>query len=103
MSKILIQKAFLFLTSVFKSEPPLPPSSAQAVQKEAETSENFLMSIKSLLMNKGYLLLLLSYAINVGIFYAISTLLSQIIVKYHPVSTIDEPELVEKKKQQQID
>ncbi|XP_046430582.1 uncharacterized MFS-type transporter C09D4.1 isoform X1 [Neodiprion virginianus] len=68
----------------FKAEPPLPPSSAQAVQREAETSENFLFSVKTLLLNKGYLLLLLSYAINVGIFYALSTLLSQIILPYYP-------------------
>lgn len=68
----------------FKAEPPLPPSSAQAVQREAETSDNFVTSVKTLLTNKGYLMLLLSYAINVGIFYAISTLLSQIIVQYFP-------------------
>ncbi|XP_046753489.1 uncharacterized MFS-type transporter C09D4.1 isoform X2 [Diprion similis] len=73
----------------FKAEPPLPPSSAQAVQREAENSENFLFSVKTLLLNKGYLLLLLSYAINVGIFYALSTLLSQIILEYYEESETD--------------
>lgn len=36
--------------------------------------------------NIGYLILLLSYAINVGIFYAISTLLSQILEKHYEAS-----------------
>ncbi|XP_032673896.1 uncharacterized MFS-type transporter C09D4.1 isoform X2 [Odontomachus brunneus] len=70
----------------FKSEPPLPPSPAQAVQKREgrESTEKFSHSIKRLLTNFGYLLLLLSYGINVGIFYAISTLLNQIVLQYFP-------------------
>ncbi|XP_014473180.1 PREDICTED: feline leukemia virus subgroup C receptor-related protein 2 [Dinoponera quadriceps] len=70
----------------FKSEPPLPPSPAQAVQKREnkENGEKFSRSIKRLLTNVGYLLLLLSYGINVGIFYAISTLLNQIVLQYFP-------------------
>lgn len=74
---------------VFKSEPPLPPSPAQAVQKREsrESDEKFSHSIKRLLTNVGYLLLLLSYGINVGIFYAISTLLNQIVLQYFKVNT----------------
>ncbi|XP_031831355.1 choline/ethanolamine transporter flvcr2a isoform X2 [Nomia melanderi] len=68
----------------FKSEPPLPPSPAQAVQRETETTENFFQSVKKLVTNVGYLLLLLSYGINVGIFYAISTHLNPIVLKYFP-------------------
>ncbi|XP_076659654.1 choline/ethanolamine transporter flvcr2a isoform X2 [Halictus rubicundus] len=68
----------------FKSEPPLPPSPAQAVQREAESTENFFQSVKKLVTNVGYLLLLLSYGINVGIFYAISTLLNHIVLTYFP-------------------
>ncbi|XP_020296330.1 feline leukemia virus subgroup C receptor-related protein 2 [Pseudomyrmex gracilis] len=67
----------------FKSAPPLPPSPAQAVQREnTQNDETFSDSIKKLFTNVGYLLLLLSYGINVGIFYAISTLLNQIILEY---------------------
>lgn len=73
----------------FKAEPPLPPSPAQAVQREAEDSENFFQSVKRLMSNIGYLILLLSYAINVGIFYAISTLLSQILEKHYENSSMD--------------
>ncbi|XP_043255366.1 feline leukemia virus subgroup C receptor-related protein 2-like isoform X2 [Colletes gigas] len=68
----------------FKAEPPLPPSPAQAVQRETESSENFLQSVKKLVTNLGYLLLLLSYGINVGIFYAISTLLNTIVLQHFP-------------------
>lgn len=73
----------------FKAEPPLPPSPAQAVQRETESTENFMQSIKRLLTNVGYLLLLLSYGINVGIFYAISTLLNKIVLKYFPGHEVD--------------
>lgn len=44
----------------------------------------FLRSVKRLLLNRNYVLLLLSYGINVGVFYAISTLLNQIILEYYP-------------------
>lgn len=73
----------------FKAEPPLPPSPAQAVQREAESTENFIQSIKRLFTNVGYLLLLLSYGINVGIFYAISTLLNKIVLEYFPGHEVD--------------
>ncbi|CAK9813790.1 Uncharacterized MFS-type transporter C09D4.1 [Anthophora quadrimaculata] len=75
----------LFLILLFfKSEPPLPPSPAQAVQREAESTESFFVSVKKLVTNVGYLLLLLSYGINVGVFYAISTLLNRIVLQYFP-------------------
>lgn len=72
--------------SVFKSEPPIPPSPAQAVQREAESTGSFFVSVRKLVTNTGYLLLLLSYGINVGVFYAISTLLNHIVLQYFPVS-----------------
>lgn len=37
------------------------------------------------MLNRSYVLLLISYGINTGIFYAISTLLNQIILLYYPV------------------
>lgn len=72
----------LFL--VFRDKPPTPPSMAQLALLTAE-KEPYVNSIKRLLTNKGYLLLLASYGMNVGVFYAISTLLSDFILKYHPV------------------
>lgn len=45
-------------------------------------------SVKKLLKNNGYILLLISYGINVGAFFAISTLLNQFILLYFPVSRL---------------
>lgn len=70
---------------VFQAQPLLPPSPAQAVQREVEHSENFFQSVKRLIFNSGYLLLLFSYAINVGVFYAISTMLNEIVLQHFPV------------------
>lgn len=72
---------------VFKDAPPTPPSIAQ---KHALSEEpiNFLQSVKHLVMNVPYVLLLTAYGINVGVFYAISTLLNQIILQYYPVSIL---------------
>lgn len=70
---------------VFKNEPPTPPSYAQAQPNKDEESGNFFESIKRLVSNRSYMLLLISYGINTGIFYAISTLLNQIILLYYPV------------------
>jgi nitrate/nitrite transporter NarK len=74
---------YIFL--VFKDKPPTPPSHAQAALLTAEP-EDYMSSIKRLVTNKGYILLLLSYGMNVGVFYAISTLLNSFILKYFPVS-----------------
>ncbi|XP_014220220.1 feline leukemia virus subgroup C receptor-related protein 2 [Trichogramma pretiosum] len=73
----------------FKDQPPLPPSPAQAVQKEVEASEHFMSSLKRLFTNYGYLILLVSYAINVGIFYALSTLLSTLVTTHYENASID--------------
>uniref|UniRef100_A0A8D9A8M8 Choline/ethanolamine transporter FLVCR1 n=1 Tax=Cacopsylla melanoneura TaxID=428564 RepID=A0A8D9A8M8_9HEMI len=68
----------------FQNTPPLPPSPAQAVQRSVEDSTDFFLSMKHLVYNPGYLYLLLSYGINVGVFYAISTLLNQVVLSYFP-------------------
>lgn len=73
-----------FFFAVFQSAPPLPPSSAQAAQRAAEQA-SFFASVKRLATNPGYILLLISYGINVGVFYAISTLLNQVVLVYFPV------------------
>ncbi|XP_069675411.1 choline/ethanolamine transporter flvcr2a-like [Periplaneta americana] len=71
----------------FQKEPPLPPSLTQAVlRKQRSTTDNndnrqtYLQSLKSLVTNKNFLLLLVSYGVNVGVFYVVSTLLNQIVL-----------------------
>ena len=38
--------------------------------------------------NRGYVLLLITYGLNVGVFYAISTLLNLIIVQHFTVNKL---------------
>lgn len=80
----IITSVILVLVLIFfRDAPPTPPSYAQA-QQENDNSINFVQSLKNLLVNRSYMLLLSAYGINVGIFYAISTLLNQIILQYYP-------------------
>ncbi|KAJ8932180.1 hypothetical protein NQ318_016030, partial [Aromia moschata] len=44
---------------------------------------------ENLVKNRSYMLLMSAYGINVGIFYAISTLLNQIILQYYPTASTD--------------
>ncbi|KAG7160744.1 Feline leukemia virus subgroup C receptor-related protein 2-like [Homarus americanus] len=66
---------------VFKEKPPTPPSTAALVQEE---TGSYMQGVVRLMKNPGYVLLLLSYGINVGAFYAISTLLNQVILAHFP-------------------
>uniref|UniRef100_A0A0A9XGN9 Choline/ethanolamine transporter FLVCR1 n=1 Tax=Lygus hesperus TaxID=30085 RepID=A0A0A9XGN9_LYGHE len=66
----------------FEEQPPVPPS--QAALKQAEEVSDFAGSLKRLMTNYGYVLLLVSYGINVGVFYAISTLLNKLILAHFP-------------------
>ncbi|KAF2893536.1 hypothetical protein ILUMI_12647 [Ignelater luminosus] len=81
---ILTSILWVLIVIFFKAEPPTPPSHAQ-LQTQANEGEsvNFIQSIKRLLINPAYMLLLTAYGINVGIFYAISTLLNQIILTHY--------------------
>jgi MFS transporter, FLVCR family, feline leukemia virus subgroup C receptor-related protein len=77
---------------VFKAEPPTPPSAAQASRSndgDDESPREFVRTLGRLFKNWGYILLLLSYGINVGVFYALSTLLNQIVVAHFPVSAVN--------------
>lgn len=72
----------------FKNAPETPPSYAAAQQEKGEEI-NFVLSLKNLVKNRSYMFLLNAYGINVGIFYAISTLLNQIILQYYPGASAD--------------
>lgn len=63
----------------------MPPNKAQLA---SDIDSNYARTLRHLLTNVPYVLLLLSYGVNVGVFYAISTLLNQVISKYLPVSSI---------------
>lgn len=75
-----------YVFSVFKAAPPTPPSAAADLGNSLDS--NFLLSLKKLITNRNYVLLLISYGLNVGTFYAISTLLNQVILTYYPVRLV---------------
>ncbi|XP_075991825.1 histamine transporter isoform X2 [Anticarsia gemmatalis] len=78
---------FVFILLFFKAAPPSPPSAAADLGNSLDS--NFLLSLKKLITNRNYVLLLISYGINVGAFYAISTLLNQVILTYYPGANED--------------
>ncbi|XP_002125691.2 LOW QUALITY PROTEIN: choline/ethanolamine transporter flvcr2a [Ciona intestinalis] len=82
----------LLIFLVIKDEPPLPPSKARAISIAAESSNqathatslnNYKLPICVLMKDMPFLILLISYGINTGTYYAIGTLLNQIIEEYH--------------------
>ncbi|XP_072947544.1 choline/ethanolamine transporter flvcr2b isoform X1 [Epargyreus clarus] len=78
---------FVLIVLFFKAAPATPPSAAADFGNNLDS--NFLQSIKKLLTNRNYILLLISYGLNVGVFYAISTLLNQVILTYYPGANAD--------------
>ncbi|CAF1253812.1 unnamed protein product [Adineta ricciae] len=72
---------FISMIIVFRPRPPTPPSRAQ--EMALQTSEqNYLQTLKRLLVNRWFLLLLISYGLNTGAFYSISTLLNPVYMYY---------------------
>lgn len=73
---------FFSFFAVFQDKPPTPPSAAQEAAQRlegmAEEQVSFMQSLKNLMTNRNFIFLLLSYGINVGVFYAISTLLNPV-------------------------
>lgn len=69
---------------VFKAAPETPPSAAQEATQSPLEQTPFTHSVKRLLLNRNYVLLLISYGMNVGVFYAISTLLNPVVLGHFP-------------------
>ncbi|CAD7014635.1 feline leukemia virus subgroup C receptor-related protein 2 [Ceratitis capitata] len=76
---------------LFKDKPPTPPNPKRSGDPTANSAseEPFMKSLKSLALNRNYILLLISYGMNVGVFYAISTLLNPVVLKYYPGHEVD--------------
>ncbi|XP_043242358.1 feline leukemia virus subgroup C receptor-related protein 1-like isoform X3 [Amphibalanus amphitrite] len=79
---------FIIIIFVFQNEPKLPPSPGQAALKVAEP-QSYGASILRLFKNYSFVLLVITYGINVGIFYGISTLLGQIVLAQFPGANED--------------
>ncbi|XP_068437205.1 heme transporter FLVCR2 isoform X4 [Clinocottus analis] len=76
---------FILVVIVFQEKPEIPPSQAQVQARNIPPGEySYTTSIMNLLRNKPFMLLVLSYGLNVGSFYSISTLLNRMIIEHYP-------------------
>ncbi|XP_057199548.1 feline leukemia virus subgroup C receptor-related protein 2 isoform X1 [Triplophysa rosa] len=76
---------FVLVVFVFEDKPKVPPSQAQAALRNTSAGQSsYLESIRRLLCNRAFIILLISYGLNVGCFYAVSTLLNRMIMEHYP-------------------
>ncbi|XP_066272055.1 heme transporter FLVCR1-like [Branchiostoma lanceolatum] len=75
---------FILVIIFFREKPPIPPSPAQAAIFESEAEYSYIGSIKILVKSVPFVLLIITYGINTGSFYAISTLLNQVVLSKYP-------------------
>jgi len=78
---ILTTLSTILIVIAFKDRPPTPPSRASELGGSKEDG-NYLSSIRRLVRNPGFVLLLITYGLNVGVFYAISSLLNTVVLKH---------------------
>ncbi|XP_055597860.1 uncharacterized MFS-type transporter C09D4.1-like [Uranotaenia lowii] len=76
--------------AVFKSAPQFAPSHVQALQRTMKPKrKDYWPAVGRLMHDDNFLILVISYGINVGIFNAFSTLLNQIVTNYFPTGETD--------------
>ncbi|XP_063804349.1 heme transporter FLVCR2 isoform X2 [Pseudophryne corroboree] len=76
---------FILVIFVFQDGPPLPPSKAQAAQLSVPPGQySYKLSILRLLKNPNFVLLVVSYGLNTGAFYSLSTLLNRMVTEHYP-------------------
>ncbi|XP_064195581.1 heme transporter FLVCR2-like isoform X1 [Anguilla rostrata] len=75
---------FILVTLVFQDIPEIPPTQAQVTARSIPPEQySYMASILRLLRNKPFLLLILTYGLNVGCFYAVGTLLNRMIIEIY--------------------
>ncbi|XP_007552959.1 choline/ethanolamine transporter flvcr2b isoform X3 [Poecilia formosa] len=76
---------FILVIFVFQERPKLPPTLAQASARTMPPEDySYVASILRLLRNKPFVLLIVSYGLNVGCYYAVGTLLNRMIIDRYP-------------------
>ncbi|KAK8779713.1 hypothetical protein V5799_018948 [Amblyomma americanum] len=81
----LVSFSCLFIVIVaFEDKPEHPPSFSEMLTRYAETKPSFSQALRQLVSDRDFRLLVLSYGINTGAFYSVSTLLNPVIVSYFP-------------------
>lgn len=81
---IITTVIFLLILIFFKNRPEQPPSKAQALirfMEQSDTKQSYIQSIIQLAKNINFILLLINYGLITGVFYALSTVLSQMITR----------------------
>ncbi|XP_041475060.1 feline leukemia virus subgroup C receptor-related protein 2-like [Lytechinus variegatus] len=74
----------ILIIAIYQDKPPMPPSKAKYDSQKSTEGRSYKESIISLFKNVPFVLLLITYGVNVGSFYAISTLLNQVILSEFP-------------------
>ncbi|XP_035575924.1 choline/ethanolamine transporter FLVCR2 isoform X2 [Canis lupus baileyi] len=70
---------------VFKEKPKHPPSRAQSLSYAlASPDASYFSSIVRLFKNLNFVLLVITYGLNAGAFYALSTLLNRMVILHYP-------------------
>ncbi|XP_053553105.1 feline leukemia virus subgroup C receptor-related protein 2 [Bombina bombina] len=76
---------FILVVFVFQDAPPHPPSLAQASHLSSPAGQySYKQSIIRLLKNRNFILLFVSYGLNTGAFYSLSTLLNRMMTEHYP-------------------
>ncbi|KAM9354736.1 choline/ethanolamine transporter flvcr2b [Pholidichthys leucotaenia] len=81
---------FILVVFVFQEHPKLPPTQAQAAARSITLEQySYVASIRRLFHNRPFILLIITYGLNVGCFYAVSTLLNRMIIFHYPGKEVD--------------
>ncbi|XP_023126571.3 feline leukemia virus subgroup C receptor-related protein 2 isoform X2 [Amphiprion ocellaris] len=76
---------FILVVFVFQERPKLPPTQAQAMARSIPPEQySYIASIRRLLRNRSFILLIVTYGLNVGCYYAVGTLLNRMIIAHYP-------------------
>uniref|UniRef100_A0A452TQ19 FLVCR heme transporter 2 n=1 Tax=Ursus maritimus TaxID=29073 RepID=A0A452TQ19_URSMA len=76
---------FILVIIVFREKPKHPPSRAQSLSYAlASPDASYLSSIVRLFKNLNFVLLVITYGLNAGAFYALSTLLNRMVILHYP-------------------
>ncbi|CAL8316179.1 unnamed protein product [Merluccius merluccius] len=76
---------FILVVIVFQERPELPPTQAQATARSLPPEQySYTASILRLLRNRPFILLVITYGLNVGCFYAVGTLLNRMVINHYP-------------------
>ncbi|XP_076466750.1 choline/ethanolamine transporter flvcr2b-like [Babylonia areolata] len=74
----------LLMLLFFQTQPPHPPSRAQLLMIRSRRHESYSASLFRLLKSVNFLLMMISYGLNTGCYYAISTLLNYMVLFHFP-------------------